>query len=78
MEKQTVMIIDDIPDNLRILHSILSDNGYRVVAFREGKMAIEAMMEDLPDLILLDIMLPDVNGWDIVRMLRSANKGMPI
>lgn len=71
MEKQTVMIIDDIPDNLRILHSILSDNGYRVVAFREGKMAIEAMMEDLPDLILLDIMMPEMDGYDVCRTLKD-------
>lgn len=71
MEKQTVMIIDDTPDNLKILHSILSESGYKVVAFREGHMALEAIKANLPDLILLDIMMPEIDGYDVCKVLKK-------
>jgi CheY-like chemotaxis protein/DNA-binding CsgD family transcriptional regulator len=69
--KPVVMIIDDTPDNLAILSDTLSESGYRVLVATEGSMALEQMAYVLPDIILLDVMMPGINGYQTCKQLKS-------
>ena len=69
--KPVVMIIDDTPENLAILSDTLSESGYRVLVATEGTMALEQMAYVLPDIILLDVMMPGINGYQTCKQLKS-------
>jgi CheY-like chemotaxis protein/DNA-binding CsgD family transcriptional regulator len=72
--KPVVMIVDDTPDNLAILSDTLSESGYRVLVATEGTMAIEQMAYVLPDIILLDVMMPGINGYQTCKQLKSDSR----
>ena len=73
-EKPKIMIIDDTPENLKILELLLFENNYKVYAFPSGKMAIQAAEMNPPDLVLLDINMPNMNGFDVCRVFKSKEK----
>ncbi|VXD25495.1 Diguanylate cyclase (GGDEF) domain-containing protein [Planktothrix serta PCC 8927] len=66
-----ILIIDDYPDNLRVLTAILAEQGYRVRKAINGKLALATIETQVPDLILLDIQLPDINGYELCRQIKS-------
>ena len=72
-----ILIVEDEKKTGEYLTKGLTEAGFVVDTPITASTAITAMTSDY-DLLILDIMLPDVNGWDIVRMLRAAGKGMPI
>ncbi|WP_256673305.1 MULTISPECIES: two-component system response regulator [unclassified Pseudomonas] len=70
-EKPTVLIVDDTPDNLTLLADLLKVI-YRVKAARDGEKALQiASSDDKPDLILLDVMMPGLSGFDVCRQLKA-------
>lgn len=69
--KQTVMIVDDTPANLEILELMLYRYGYDVLSFPRGEMALRAAKMNPPDLILLDIMMPEMDGYEVCRRLKA-------
>ena len=69
-----LLVVDDNPDNLRILTAILKQQGHRVRKALNGKMAIAAARSLPPDLILLDIRLPGISGFEICTLLKSEPK----
>ena len=73
-----ILIVEDEAKTGEYLSKGLSEAGFVVNLASNGLTGYHLAMTDDYDLIILDIMLPDVNGWDIVRMLRSASKGMPV
>lgn len=66
-----ILIIDDTPDNLRFLGTILTKQGYHVRKALDGEMALIACKNLLPDLILLDIMMPEMDGYQVCQELKS-------
>lgn len=76
----TIMIIDDTIANLEILEKILSPQGYRVLAFTKGEMALQAAWREPPDLILLDITMPEMDGFEVCRRLKDVDvlKDIPV
>ena len=72
-----LLIVEDEKKTGEYLTKGLTEAGFVVDLADNGLNGYHLAMTGDYDLIILDIMLPDVNGWDIVRMLRSANKGMP-
>jgi len=72
-KKYSVLIVDDERSNIRVLNSILNPD-YTVYAASDGRDAIEAAEEFLPDVILLDIIMPDMDGYDVVFRLKSSEK----
>jgi DNA-binding response OmpR family regulator/DNA-binding CsgD family transcriptional regulator len=76
----TIMIIDDSLESLKLLTSILSDQGFGVRQARTGQMALTAIQKKLPDLIILDIRMPEMDGLDVCRKLKKnpATQGVPI
>jgi CheY-like chemotaxis protein len=70
----TILIVDDIPDNLRILSTALTENGYQVRCAKNAAMALMGARNASPDLILLDIKMPDVDGYEVCQRLKADPK----
>ena len=77
---ETILVIDDSPTNLEVLYTTLSDAGYEVLVEMDGYSGIEQAQNNPPDLILLDIMMPKINGYEACRKLQSnpITKDIPI
>jgi two-component system, sensor histidine kinase and response regulator len=76
----TIMIVDDAPENVKLLEGLQRDRGYRVRPFPRGALALAAAREDPPDLILLDINMPGLNGYEVCAQLRTieATREIPV
>jgi two-component system sensor histidine kinase/response regulator len=67
----TVMIVDDEPDNLNVLEASLTRAGYRAVLFPRGAMAVAAAQAEPPDLVLLDVCMPEMDGYEVCRRFKA-------
>jgi two-component system sensor histidine kinase/response regulator len=78
--QNTIMIIDDEPDNLKILESMLYQEGFIIAAFPEGEMALKAALKNPPDLLLLDIRMPAMDGFTLCKIFKKNKllKDVPI
>jgi len=72
--KGTILIVDDIPENLYILNKILIDNGYTVRPARNGESALKFIQTNLPDIILLDIKMPEIDGFEVCSRLKKDKR----
>ncbi|MEG3875986.1 response regulator [Microcoleus sp. herbarium7] len=72
--KGNILIVDDTPENLQVLSATLSDRGYKVRGVINGKMAIRAARSGSPDLILLDIKMPEIDGYEVCGLLKADPK----
>lgn len=70
--QQMILIVDDLPDNLRVLSSTLTEQGYQVRCAKNGSMALIGVQTTLPDLILLDINMPDMDGYEVCQKLKAS------
>jgi diguanylate cyclase (GGDEF)-like protein len=70
MNNHTVLIADDSPSNLQLLYDILSKAGYEVLAAENGKEVLEIIEEETPDIFLLDVMMPRMDGLDLCQRLK--------
>jgi two-component system, OmpR family, alkaline phosphatase synthesis response regulator PhoP len=68
---KTVLIADDEPNIVISLEFLLEQDGYRVLVARDGHEALEAIERELPDLVLLDVMLPRLSGYDVCQRMRQ-------
>ena len=66
-----ILVVDDVARNVRLLEAVLTAAGYEVVGAGSGAEAIEAVARDSPDLVLLDIRMPDIDGYEVCRRLRA-------
>ncbi|MFO7820127.1 MAG: PAS domain S-box protein, partial [Halanaerobacter sp.] len=73
-EDKLILVVDDNEGNLRILANILSANSYRVALAKRGQEALDFVYNKEPDLILLDIMMPDINGIEVCKRLKESEK----
>ncbi|MFZ5516249.1 MAG: response regulator [Candidatus Zhuqueibacterota bacterium] len=75
-----ILIVDDTPTNLQVLGSLLKRNGYKVVLSKSGKEAIEFVRKKKIDLILLDIMMPEMSGFEVCEQLKSdeSTRDIPV
>lgn len=76
----TILIVDDLPDNLRLLFTLLVPKGYEVGKALNGQMALKSAFSNQPDLILLDINMPNMDGYEVCQRLKAdANtKDIPV
>jgi putative two-component system response regulator len=72
--RRGVLVVDDSPENLHVLVRILTAQGYQPRAAKNGKLALQAAENDPPDLILLDAMMPDMDGFEVCRRLKANDK----
>ncbi|MET0033142.1 MAG: ATP-binding protein, partial [Limnospira maxima] len=73
-EKGSILIVDDTPDNLRVLSATLGDRDYDVQCAINGKLALMAVANQPPDLVLLDIKMPEMDGYQVCEALKSQQK----
>src|SRR6266496_247758 len=66
-----ILVVDDTPQNVRLLDAILTPRGYTVVGASSGQQALDLVAEQLPDIVLLDIMMPGMDGHAVCRRLRA-------
>ena len=74
MKKHRILIVDDIPENIKVLQAILSDSSYEIQYALNGKDALMLCVADSFDLILLDIMMPEMDGYEVCKYLKSKDK----
>jgi CheY-like chemotaxis protein/DNA-binding CsgD family transcriptional regulator len=67
-----VLIVDDVPDNLSVLHDALDESGYTVLVATSGAAALARAEQTLPDIVLLDAMMPGMDGFEVARRLKAA------
>lgn len=73
-----ILIVDDTPANLQLLAGILKDEGYKVRPASSGRIALDAIAKRLPDLILLDIKMPEMDGYEVCAALKGNPLTAPI
>lgn len=66
-----VLIVDDVPDNLSVLHDALDESGYTVLVATHGEAALQRAAQALPDIVLLDAMMPGMDGFEVARRLKA-------
>jgi DNA-binding response OmpR family regulator len=78
--KKKILVVDDEADILEFLQLVLEERGYEVVTARSGEEAIARAEIDHPDLVLLDIMMPHMDGWEVLKLLRldEDTAGIPV
>ncbi|GAA6121406.1 response regulator transcription factor [Acidovorax sp. FG27] len=79
-QSDLVLIVDDVPDNLAMLHDALDESGYTVLVATSGETALARAAQAVPDVVLLDAMMPGMDGFEVARRLKSlpATAHIPI
>ena len=79
-EQASILVVDDLPQNVRLLEAILAPRGYRVAAAHSGREALTLAAEQPVDLVLLDILMPEMDGYAVCRALRAepATSFLPV
>jgi CheY-like chemotaxis protein len=75
-QAKRILVVDDIEDNLFLLQAILADEGYEVDIAKNGKSALAQIEASIPDLVLMDAMMPGMDGYEATRRIRQ-NKKLP-
>ena len=82
MEEQvkTIVYIEDENEMIDLVKLILSRKGYQVIGAVGGREGLEVVREQIPDLVLLDLMMPDIEGWNVYQQIRAdeATKHIPV
>lgn len=73
-----VLIVDDEPDTIELVKLVLESGGFETVLAASGKEALNELEVSKPDIVLLDIMMPDMDGWEVFRKIKEKNAKMPI
>jgi len=74
IQQDSILIVDDTPTNLKVLFTVLNQSGFKVSIAKSGESALEKVKEALPDLILLDVMMPGIDGFETCRRLKASLK----
>lgn len=76
----SILIVDDTPNNIKILMDVLNNVGYEVSVAKSGEIALEKLPFIQPDLILLDVMMPGIDGFETCRRLKAdkSTKNIPV
>ncbi|NLE57561.1 MAG: response regulator [Planctomycetes bacterium] len=70
-ERTRILIVDDVADNLDLLTSVFEDEPYEIATACDGKQALKLLQESPPDLAILDVQMPDIDGYELCRMIRE-------
>jgi two-component system, cell cycle response regulator DivK len=77
---RTILVVEDDDLDMKLFHDLLSENGYRILQTRDGRQALELARRHRPDVILMDIQLPEVSGLEVASLIKQddALKAIPI
>jgi two-component system response regulator MprA len=76
--KETVLVIDDDEKIISLIRRSLAFAGYQVRTASDGQSGLDHLMNEMPDLIILDVMMPKLDGWEVVRRIREAGITVPV
>jgi two-component system, cell cycle response regulator DivK len=71
MEHICIAVVEDDADNLELVHILLDQAGFQVLTAMDGQSALELIREKLPDLVLLDLTIPEIDGWHLAHRLKA-------
>jgi CheY-like chemotaxis protein/DNA-binding CsgD family transcriptional regulator len=71
VNSDVVLIVDDVPDNLSVLHDALDESGFTVLVATSGEAALQRARQAMPDIVLLDAMMPGMDGFEVARQLKA-------
>jgi DNA-binding response OmpR family regulator len=71
---RTILVVDDEPEITDVMRRYLEQDGYGVVSAADGKAALAAFHRERPHLVILDVMLPETDGWEVARQIRAASR----
>ena len=74
LERKTVLVVEDNELNMKLFHDLLEVQGYNIVQTNDGRDALELARQHRPDLILMDIQLPEISGLDITRSIKADDE----
>jgi two-component system, OmpR family, alkaline phosphatase synthesis response regulator PhoP len=74
MSKKRILLVDDEPALLELIKIRLEANGYEIISASDGQQALDLARKEMPELIILDLMLPKVDGYQVCRLLKSDDK----
>ena len=79
-DSKLIIYIEDDPEMVELVSMILSRHGYRILGAYDGLSGLEIILEEKPDLILLDLMIPDMDGWDVYKRLvaNETTRSIPV
>ena len=75
---KTILLVEDNPHNRKIFSGMLAHHGFRVREAETGEIALSLVAEEQPDLILMDLSIPGIDGWECTRRLKADAKTRPI
>ncbi|MFT3962661.1 response regulator [Propionivibrio sp.] len=80
MPVKTILVVDDSPTERHVLSELLTSNGYQIITAENGEEGVEKAKKELPDLILMDVVMPGLNGYQATRTLTrdETTKHIPI
>ena len=73
-KNRSILVVDDEERMARFIRLNLEHDGFQVVEVYRGMKAIQALRDEMPDLILLDVMLPDIDGFEVLKMIREVEQ----
>jgi len=76
VKKDKILVVDDVFDNLLVLEAVLEDKDYEISLVENSKIALSMVEQSPPDLILLDVMMPEMDGYEFTRRIRQ-NQALP-
>lgn len=77
-QSKKVLVVDDEPDTLELVKLVLESGGFETQLAQSGMEALTQIQNIKPDLVLLDIMMPDMDGWDVFRKIKEKDPDIPI
>ncbi len=80
VENPLILIVDDVPENIQVLGSILREKDYEIAVATSGRQALDVVATRLPDLILLDVMMPEMDGFQVCKELKTSaeTRNLPV
>ncbi len=69
-----ILVVEDAPDNQVLVEQVFQDSGYCVICIQEGQAALDWLKTNQPDLILLDLSLPEIDGWEVARQIKACDR----
>ena len=78
LSAKRVLVVDDEPDTLELVKLVLESGGFRTSLATSGREALSQIETSRPDLVLLDIMMPDMDGWEVFRKIKERYSKVPI
>lgn len=73
-----IMVVDDQPDTVDLVKLVLETEGFEVITAYSGEECLRKLGDTLPDAVLLDIMMPDMDGWEVFKKIREKHEDLPV